>query len=242
VFDSLKSLLVDATQMFDCYERWLKLLDSSSDEMLRLALEDYLQHLSSASSLSAHERLHGKDSDSSSSNLSATLELFHHVHSLHPSVYPNLSLPTAVPADQDKGKGKARGESLDLVKLSRRHSKFMRQMLEFRDCLSTLGDGNGDGDVCAVSLESVLCAGLQEYSVFLESLSLSLSVSVRGERGSQAKDGSGYAVPVPSLLVDHLWHTHMSSSPLRYSSDCVRICGHRVDHRVEEQEDEDEED
>jgi hypothetical protein len=241
VFDSLKSLLVDATQMFDCYERWLKLLDSSSDEMLCVAFEDYVRHLSSITSLSSssaaatHESLlNGKGN----SDLSATLELFHHVHSLHPSVYPNLSLPlstdvtyaqgkgsmTGITNDRTNGGGKDRGESLDLVKLSRRHVKFMRQLLEFRDSHSTLGEG----DMCAVSLESILCASLQEYCLFLESL----SVSVRGERGASAKEE--YTVPVPSLLVDHLWHTHMSS-PHRYSSDCVRICGHRVDHRVEEE-------
>jgi hypothetical protein len=207
VFDSLKSLLADATQMFDFYERSLKLLDSSSDETLCVALEEYGRLLSTspAFSLSA-ESLKG---------LTPTLELLHHVHSLHPSVYPKLSLPpvfVSVTAGQAQGKDKG-GESFDLVRLSRRHSKFMRQMVEFRDCHS--GDGSA-----AVGLESLLCAALREYCLFLESL-----------RGERERAGT-YARPVPSLLVDHLWHTHMSS-PLRYSSDCLRICGHRVDHQVE---------
>jgi hypothetical protein len=212
VFDSLKSLLADATQMFNFYERSLKLLDSSSDETLCVALEEYGRLLSTspAFSLSA-ENLKG---------LTPTLELLHHVHSLHPSVYPKLSLPpvsVSVTAGQAQGQGEGKdkgGESFDLVRLSRRHSKFMRQMLEFRDCHSN--DGSA-----AVGLESLLCAALREYCLFLESL-----------RGERERAGT-YARPVPSLLVDHLWHTHMSS-PLRYSSDCLRICGHRVDHQVEE--------
>jgi hypothetical protein len=36
---------------------------------------------------------------------------------------------------------------------------------------------------------------------------------------------------VPSLLVDHIWHTHMSF-PDQYSSDCMELCGFEVDHVV----------
>lgn len=36
---------------------------------------------------------------------------------------------------------------------------------------------------------------------------------------------------VPSLLVDHIWHTHMTF-PDQYSSDCMALCGFEVDHVV----------
>ena len=36
-------------------------------------------------------------------------------------------------------------------------------------------------------------------------------------------------LPVPSLLVDLVWHTHMLA-PSRYASECARIAGCFVDH------------
>jgi hypothetical protein len=36
---------------------------------------------------------------------------------------------------------------------------------------------------------------------------------------------------VPSILVDHMWHTHMGF-PEQYATDCLRICGFEVDHVV----------
>jgi hypothetical protein len=125
-------------------------------------------------------------------------ELLHHIHALHPAVYPTLPSSTS-------------RCSLDLVKLARRHVPFMEQLLVFRDSCED-----------ASAIESLLLVAVQDYSRFL--------VSLRGQADGSLKS-------VPSLLVDHIWHTHMSWSPRLYSEDCLRVCGHGVDHRVEEEAD-----
>ena len=37
---------------------------------------------------------------------------------------------------------------------------------------------------------------------------------------------------VPSVWVDHIWHTHMGIFPQRYAADCIRICGFQIDHHT----------
>ncbi len=90
---------------------------------------------------------------------------------------------------------------VDLVASSRKQILFMKQILALSDSGSAR-----DKDMCARACD--------EYVVFLKSL-----------RSPQA-DRS-----VPSVLVDHIWHTHMGF-PEHYAADCLRICGFEVDHVV----------
>ena len=100
--------------------------------------------------------------------------------------------------------------SLDLVAACRRHVKFMQQLLV--DVKSSTGEGS-DG------AKGLLERALREYVIFLTSL--------RGDNGH---------IPVPSLIVDHMWHSHMAFPGRTYTADCLRLCGRMIDHVVEEDE------
>ena len=55
-------------------------------------------------------------------------------------------------------------------------------------------------------------AELENYKAFL------------GDAGKSEQE-----LPVPSLLLDLVWHTHMMY-PARYANECVRIAGRFIDH------------
>ena len=55
-------------------------------------------------------------------------------------------------------------------------------------------------------------AELQNYKAFL------------AEAGKSEQE-----LPVPNLLLDLVWHTHMLY-PVRYGNECVRIAGRFIDH------------
>ena len=66
-----------------------------------------------------------------------------------------------------------------------------------------------------VSLD-VLAGAIDDYATFLTAA------------GSADDDEQ---IPVPSDVVDLLWHTHMLA-PRRYAEECMQICGRVLDHAI----------
>ena len=91
---------------------------------------------------------------------------------------------------------------MGLVKTVRRQQSFMRQVLRLRE--------RGE------ATEAHVAAELEPFREFLVAAGR-LDPTVQRE------------LPVPSLLVDLLWHTHMLT-PSRYASECARIAGCFIDH------------
>ena len=91
---------------------------------------------------------------------------------------------------------------LDLVPAFRKQLIFMSGILAL--------EGDQEDGTCGQRIDSA-CA---QYVSYLQSLRQSNTDRT-----------------VPSLWVDHVWHTHMCM-PERYASDCRRICGFEVDHIV----------
>ena len=85
-------------------------------------------------------------------------------------------------------------------------AKSRRHVIFMQDLLDIRNQGDCN--------ETTIAAACVEYVKFLTSLQTSNSNK-----------------EVPSLLVDHIWHTHMAF-PDRYSSDCIQLCGFEVDHVV----------
>jgi hypothetical protein len=106
--------------------------------------------------------------------------------------------------------------SLDLVAACRKNVNFMQQLLV--DVRTSAGRGLDD-------IKALLERALREYVNFLMSLR------------EQSKRGHENRTPVPSLIVDHMWHSHMAF-PERYTADCLRLCGRLIDHVVEEDDEE----
>jgi hypothetical protein len=103
---------------------------------------------------------------------------------------------------------------LDLVVAGKLGLSFMQQIVEIVEAKTAEGSPHG--------LESLFESALLDYVEFLLSL------------GKKYLQGCAeVCTPVPSLLVDHIWHTHMSL-PQKYTADCLRLCGRLVDHVVAE--------
>lgn len=99
---------------------------------------------------------------------------------------------------------------LNLVMKAKQHMEFMIQLLKVQESC----------DLDHATFETLIEDAVKKYSNFL--------ISLKQEKGKN------YHRPVPSMLVDHIWHTHMND-PVQYAMDCLRLCGHVVDHRVEEE-------
>ena len=91
---------------------------------------------------------------------------------------------------------------VDLFQACKKQLRFMTQVL-------------ADLEERESNVQDVLSKAFFSYIEFLSSL--------RTEDADRS---------VPSVLVDHIWHTHMGF-PSRYSRDCFQICGFEVDHVVD---------
>lgn len=104
-------------------------------------------------------------------------------------------------------------DGLDLVIACKKNTSFMRQVIEIRK--------SAEGG--SYNLKHLLGSALERYVEFLMSL------------GKKTRQLSEDRTPVPSLLVDLMWHTHMSF-PQKYAADCLRLCGRQIDHVVDNNE------
>ena len=92
-----------------------------------------------------------------------------------------------------------------LVAAVRQQQSFMRQILQLREA--------------GLATTEHLTTELEAYRSFMIAAGKLDVVTV----------GAKHELPVPSLLVDLLWHTHMLT-PGRYASQCERIAGRFIDH------------
>ena len=72
-------------------------------------------------------------------------------------------------------------------------------------------------------------AGLATTAHLTTELEAYRSFMIAAGKMDAATVGAKQELPVPSLLVDLLWHTHMLT-PGRYASQCERIAGRFIDH------------
>jgi hypothetical protein len=95
-----------------------------------------------------------------------------------------------------------------LVAAVRRQRRFMQQVDHLRRTFassSPLHTSSGAWD-------ALVAEELQPYRLFLQ------------DAASAEKN-----LPVPSLTLDLVWHTHMLH-PQRYSAECAQLCGRLIDH------------
>lgn len=92
------------------------------------------------------------------------------------------------------------------------HSGLVLQTLQQVPFMEKMLEQWQRGDV---SLD-VLAGAVDDYTTFLTA--------------AGSADGDEQ-IPVPSDLVDLLWHTHMLA-PRRYAAECVQICGRVLDHAI----------
>lgn len=149
-----------------------------------------------------------------------------HVHTLHPLKY--ASFVSLIESKPDYHCGVV---GLNLIEACRNHLPFMQEIVSLpHSSLLTSSSppnegeeeeghkGKGDDTPAAVrEMNRRALVALDEYSAFLSSL-----------RGGARR-------PVPSPLVDHMWHTHMNH-PHQYARDCLRVCGVLIDHLVSSSE------
>lgn len=175
----LSYLLNESIRMFEFYKKSVKVIENTTEEDLYLIEDKYKKIISVKSKVYTFD--------------CSICEIFHHVHKLHPNIYPELPV-----------------DCFDLVKLTLKHLKFMKEVID------TIYNNNENNS----RLEIILNEGLENYCEFLISL-------------RKAKENEiNYQNPVPCLLVDHIWHSHMNNCDL-YHLDCLRICGHYINHKVD---------
>lgn len=201
-------LLSAATNSLDFYEDALQFLVCTSDDELHKCLDQYFECLS----------LHRMNNSAHNSNPlifpTFACEVLSHIHMLHPLTYENTNTALLATSDVETCAVKR----LDLVSVCRKQATFMSKMVNLRDQYRS--EGNYEGRCDGNGMQSALTYAVEEY--------LSFMASFRSSGGSIVASRS-----VPSLLVDHVWHTHMSISPKRYCADCIRICGCIVDHVID---------
>lgn len=142
-------------------------------------------------------------------------EILWHIHKFHPVQYA-LYAATLMSGGQTY-------LGFDLVKATRCHVPFMKQIVTMRDSYIDFREPSFDVPSCEC-VEDMR----EKPDPFYHSLLLALDQYFQFLCSMRTAD----LTPVPSTLVDHLWHIHMNF-PRRYQEDCWRLCGREVDHVVQ---------
>lgn len=239
----MQYLVSAAVEQLDFYEEAIMFLTSSSDvsssvDALYIHQQNYVEWFKQQQRQRNSEQNQQESNDDEVESTDGVPQdhdiahrVFAHVHKLNPQYFASCMKKLAVPSSSLLSKSAVQQQvyptaistagdaasflGVDLVPACRKQLAF------FLDVLAQAGSKEN----CHLTFTQAKRA----YAEYLSNLS---SPSSSPPPPSFDSVSTAKKRVVPSLLVDHIWHTHMQFPEL-YATDCLRVCGFEVDHIVD---------